>query len=94
MAGGLAGELAGRPVAKVGILGLVGKVGVLNLDEAMALLSIKGGWRAHMGADSRGGEECYKNCYIPKNGSRGGDTFCPPRGGVKGEKGGNQIFAE
>ncbi len=45
---------------------------------------------------SRGGEECLKNCYTPKNGSRGGDTFCFPRGGVEGGKGGgtNHIFAE
>ena len=45
---------------------------------------------------SRGGEECLKNCYTPKNGSRGGDTFCSPRGGVEGGKGGgtNHIFAK
>ena len=42
----------------------------------------------------RGGEDCPKNCNTPQNGSRGGDTFCPPRGGVEGGKGGgaNQIF--
>ncbi len=46
---------------------------------------------------SRGREECLKNCYTPQNGSRGGDTFCPPRGGVEEEKGlycTNRIFAE
>ncbi len=45
---------------------------------------------------SRGGEECLKNCYVPKNGSRGGDTFCLPRGGVEGRKGlgTNQILVE
>ncbi len=45
---------------------------------------------------SRGGEEYLKKCYTPKNGSRGGDTFCFPRGGVEGGKGGgtNHIFAE
>ena len=36
----------------------------------------------------RGEEECLKNCYTPKNGSRGRDAFCPPRGGVEGGRGG------
>ncbi len=39
---------------------------------------------------SRGGEECFKNCNTPQNGSRGGDTFSPSRGGVEGGKGGGQ----
>ncbi len=40
---------------------------------------------------SRGGEECLKNCFTPKNGSRGGDTCWPPRGGVEGGKEGEQT---
>ena len=40
---------------------------------------------------SRGGEEWLKNCCTPKNGSRGGDTFYPPRGGVEGGKEGGQT---
>ncbi len=46
---------------------------------------------------SRGGEECLKKFCTPKNDSRGGDTFCPPRGGVEGGKGGgvaNQFFEQ
>ncbi len=52
----------------------------------------------HMGADffSGGRRECLKNFCAPKNGSRGGDTFCPPRGGVEGGMGGgtSQIFTK
>ena len=42
---------------------------------------------------SRGGEECFKNVTTPKNGSRGGDTFSPSRGGVDGGRGANKISA-
>ncbi len=40
---------------------------------------------------SRGGGDCLQNCSGPKNGFRGGDTFCPSRGGVEGGKGGGQT---
>ncbi len=49
-----------------------------------------------MGADffPEGGRMPQKLLH-PKNDSRGGDTFCPPRGGVEGVRGGtNQIFAK
>ena len=40
----------------------------------------------HMGADfiQRGDASKFLIPPKPKNGSRGGDTFCPPRGGVEG----------
>ena len=59
---------------------------------------------SHMGADFF--PEASKIVVSPKmalaksipspRASRGGDTFCPPRGGVEGGKGGgtNQFFAE
>ncbi len=37
------------------------------------------------------GEECLKNCNTSQNGSRGGDTFSPFRGGVEGGKRGGQT---
>ncbi len=48
---------------------------------------------AHIGAEffPEIGRECLKNCCTPKNGSRGGDTFCPPRGGVEGGRGRGQT---
>ncbi len=33
-----------------------------------------------------------KNLFIPKNGFRGGDTFCPPKGGTEREKKGTFFF--
>ncbi len=41
---------------------------------------------------SRGGKNASKYCYTPKNGSRGGDTFCPPVEWVEGGRGGQTKF--
>ncbi len=53
---------------------------------------VKNPWSsAYMGTNFTSEGEMPKKLFIPKNGFRGGDTFCPPKGGTEREKKGT-IF--